>query len=95
MISIVSEPCVANSRRALMAAALLSAMVVVGPTATRAADSEQQQLVEKAKLTLDAFAADPGLRSVIRELKGPKPCSSCRSSCGVHSYSVAPAAAAC
>ena len=71
MISILSASFVATSRRALMAAAVLAAMVVVGPMPIRAADhSEQQQLVDKAKMTLDAFAADPGLRNVVRELKG-------------------------
>lgn len=59
-----------SARLALMAAVVFSAVVMVGTTPARAADGlEQQQLVEKAKMTLDAFAADSGVGDPIRELK--------------------------
>ena len=71
MTDIVSKSIVATSRRALMAAAVFSAVVLVGTTPARAADGlEQQQLVEKAKMTLDAFAADPSVSGAVRDLKG-------------------------
>lgn len=51
----------------LLAGAILIGMAVA-PTASSAADiAEQQQLVEKATLTLKAFAADPGLSAALRE----------------------------
>lgn len=51
----------------LLAGAILIGMTVA-PTASSAADiAEQQQLVDKATLTLKAFAADPGLNAALRE----------------------------
>ena len=51
----------------LLAGAILFGMTVA-PTASNAADlAEQQRLVDKATLTLEAFAADPGLKSALRE----------------------------
>lgn len=43
--------------------------LVVAPPSHGADFAEQQQLVDKARLTLDAFAADPGLAGPIREMK--------------------------
>jgi len=51
----------------LLAGAILIGMTVV-PTTSSAADiAEQQRLVDKATLTLEAFAADPGLKAALRE----------------------------
>lgn len=51
----------------LLAGAILFGMTVA-PTASNAADlAEQQRLVDKATLTLEAFAADPGLKAALRE----------------------------
>lgn len=51
----------------LLAGAILFGMTVA-PTASSAADiAEQQRLVDKATLTLKAFAADPGLNAALRE----------------------------
>lgn len=59
-------------RNSLFAWVLLMALVAVVPTLARAGDSaEQQQLVDKAKLTLEAFAADPSLNDLLRDL-GPQ-----------------------
>ena len=44
-------------------------MVAVSATPVLAAALEQQQLVEKAKMTLDAFASDHGVAGPIREIK--------------------------
>jgi len=53
-----------------MAAILLGSMVAVNAIPALAADSmEQQQLVDKAKMTIEAFAADPGVGPATRELK--------------------------
>jgi lipid-binding SYLF domain-containing protein len=54
-----------------MAAVLFGAMVAVSATPAWAADAmEQQQLVDKAKMTVETFAADPGVGPATRELKG-------------------------
>jgi lipid-binding SYLF domain-containing protein len=53
-----------------MAAVLLGSMVAVSATSALAADAlEEQQLVEKAKITIDAFAADPEVGPATREMK--------------------------
>ena len=53
--------------RFLLAGAILTGMTVA-PTTSSAADlAEQQRLVDKATLTLEAFAADPGLKAALRE----------------------------
>jgi lipid-binding SYLF domain-containing protein len=53
-----------------MAAVLIGTMVAVGTTSALAADAlEQQQLVEKAKMTVDAFAVDPDVGPSTREMK--------------------------
>lgn len=60
-----------TTRLRLMAAILLGSMVAVNAIPALAADSmEQQQLVDKAKMTVEAFAADPGAGPATRELKG-------------------------
>lgn len=49
-------------------ALLLGALITVpSPPAMAAGSAEQQQLVDKAKLTVEAFAADPGLKDALRE----------------------------
>lgn len=54
--------------RLLMGAILLGATAVPMAIPASAAEvAEQQRLVEKARLTLMAFAADPGLKSALRE----------------------------
>ena len=54
--------------RLLVGAILLSIPSMLMANPARAADiAEQQRLVEKARLTLMAFAADPGLKSALRE----------------------------
>lgn len=54
----------------LMAGALLGTMVAVGGMPTvAAAFTEQQQLVDKAKMTVEAFAADPSAGAAVRDLK--------------------------
>jgi lipid-binding SYLF domain-containing protein len=60
-----------TTRLSLMAMVLFGTMMVVGATSTPAADMmEQQQLVDKAKMTLEAFAADHSVGGPIREMKG-------------------------
>jgi lipid-binding SYLF domain-containing protein len=54
----------------LMAAVLFGSMVAFSATCALAADAlEEQQLVEKAKITIDAFAADPEVGPATREMK--------------------------
>lgn len=62
----------AQNRSASFSGLLLAGAILIGmtvaPTASNAADlAEQQRLVDKATLTLEAFAADPGLKSALRE----------------------------
>jgi lipid-binding SYLF domain-containing protein len=53
-----------------MAAVLFGSMVAFSATCALAADAlEEQQLVEKAKITIDAFAADPEVGPATREMK--------------------------
>ena len=60
-----------RTRLRLMAAILIGSIVAVSTTSAMAADSmEQQQLVDKAKMTIEAFAADPSVGPATRELKG-------------------------
>jgi len=57
-------------RLVLIAAVLIGAMAGVSTTSALAADAlEQQQLVDKAKMTIEAFAADPGVGPATREMK--------------------------
>ena len=59
-----------TTRLLLMAAVLFGAMVAVSATPALAADAvEQQQLVDKAKLTVEAFISDPSVGPATRELK--------------------------
>lgn len=70
MTSILSSSFFITPRLAFMVAGLSGTMTLVGLTPIRAAEGiEQQQLLEKAKMTLDAFAADPNVGNPIRELK--------------------------
>ena len=58
-----------RSRRWLCGSALLTVLIAMVPAHPLAADfAEQQQLVDKSKLTLEAFAGDPSLRGPLREL---------------------------
>ena len=60
-----------TTRLPLMAAILFGSVVAVCTMPALAADNlEQQQLVEKAKMTLEAFASDPSMGGPIREMKG-------------------------
>jgi SH3 domain-containing YSC84-like protein 1 len=54
----------------LVAAAVLGIVMVTAPAVSAADVTEQQQLVEKAKMTLEAFAAEPSVGSAIHDLKG-------------------------
>jgi lipid-binding SYLF domain-containing protein len=59
---------VSRLRLLLVGAVLLGATAAPMATPASAADvAEQQRLVEKARLTLLAFAADPGLQAALRE----------------------------
>lgn len=51
----------------LLAGAILIGLTVAPPTSSAADLAEQQRLVDKATLTLEAFAADPGLKAALRE----------------------------
>jgi lipid-binding SYLF domain-containing protein len=71
MAHLLSKSSIATTRLPLLAMFLFGTMVVVSATPTPAADmKEQQQLVDKAKMTLEAFASDPSLGGPIREMKG-------------------------
>jgi SH3 domain-containing YSC84-like protein 1 len=60
-----------TTRLPQMAAVLCGAMLALSATPALAADAmEQQQLVDKAKMTIEAFAADPGVGPATREMKG-------------------------
>jgi lipid-binding SYLF domain-containing protein len=70
MIHVFSKLPFITTRLPLVAAVLFGAMVAVSATPALAAPVEQQQLVDKAKMTLDAFASDPNVGPAIRDLKG-------------------------
>lgn len=58
-----------NQSGGTLVAAVLTAFVSLMPVAARSADfAEQQQLVDKAKMTLEGFAADGGLKGSIKQL---------------------------
>lgn len=64
----------AQNRRAFIHGLMLAGAVLVGTTVASTAQAasapelaEQQRLVDKATLTLKAFAADPGLQAALRE----------------------------
>ena len=62
----------ARTGRGLLVSALLAVLVVMMPAQARSTDfAEQQQIVDKAKMTLEAFGADPGLKGSIQDL-GPQ-----------------------
>ena len=59
------------TRPPLMAAALFGAMVAVSAAPVWAGVAgEQEQLVDKAKMTIEAFASDPDVGPATQELKG-------------------------
>lgn len=65
-------------------AGIVVTLVLFGPPpASSAEGATQQQLVDKAQLTLEAFAGDPGLKEALKD------------SCGARSSSADPAEAAC
>ena len=71
MMQLLSKHLCVTTRLPLRAAVLFGAMVAVSATPAWAADAmEQQQLVDKAKMTVETFAADPGVGPATRELKG-------------------------
>ena len=56
----------------LLRGTLFALLLAIMPVKAQAGDfAEQQLLVEKAKLTLEAFAADPNLKETLHEL-GPQ-----------------------
>ncbi|MFY4727830.1 lipid-binding SYLF domain-containing protein [Nitrospira sp. BLG_2] len=58
-----------NRTRGTLVATVLLGLVSLMPVTARSEDfAEQQQLVDKAKLTLDSFAADGGLKGSIKQL---------------------------
>jgi len=62
---------IAWAGQSVLALTLLTVLVAILPTQARSAGfSEQQQLVDKAKMTLEEFAADPGLKGALQDL-GP------------------------
>lgn len=58
-----------SMRLGLGAVALTIQALMIAPPSYAADFAEQQQLVDKARLTLEAFAADPSVGGPIRELK--------------------------
>ncbi|HEX4968523.1 MAG TPA: lipid-binding SYLF domain-containing protein [Nitrospiraceae bacterium] len=62
------NPRASSLMRLVVGIILLGATAMPMATPARAAEvAEQQRLVEKARLTLMAFAADPGLKAALRE----------------------------
>lgn len=56
-------------RRSLLALVLLAVFVAMIPAQVHSGDfAEQQMLVDKSKLTLEAFAADPSMKDAIGDL---------------------------
>ena len=54
-------------RRCGLASVFISLTIFVLSTPAMSAEAmEQQQLVDKAKMTMEAFAADPGLKDAVR-----------------------------
>jgi len=71
MIHLLSKHPFITTHLPLMAAVLIGTMVAGSATSALAADAtEQQQLVDKAKMTVEAFATDPGVGPATREMKG-------------------------
>ena len=71
MTHVCSKPSFITTRLPLMAAVLFGTMVAVSATPALAADAaEQQQLVDKAKMTVEAFISDPSVGPATRDLKG-------------------------
>jgi len=70
MIHLQSKRRFITTHLPFMAAALIGTMVAVSTTSALAADAlEQQQLVEKAKMTVEAFATDPEVGPATRDMK--------------------------
>jgi len=70
MSQVFSKSAIITTRFPLMAAGLFATMVAVSAMpAVAAAFTEQQQLVDKAKMTVEAFAADPSAGAAVRDLK--------------------------
>lgn len=70
MIHLLSRPLFITAGLPLMAAVLFGTVVAVSAPALAADFAEQQQLVDKAKMTVEAFISDPSVGPVIREMKG-------------------------
>jgi lipid-binding SYLF domain-containing protein len=71
MIHLLSNRSFITTRLPLVAAALIGTMIAFNATSAFAADAaEQQQLVDKAKMTIEAFASDPSVGPATREMKG-------------------------
>jgi SH3 domain-containing YSC84-like protein 1 len=70
MSHLLSQSQFSATRLPLMAAFVFGTMVAVSATSALAAGVEQQQVVDKAKMTLDTFASDPSVGPAIRDLNG-------------------------
>jgi len=71
MMTLTRNARIAWPGQSALALAVLAVLVAILPTQARSAGfSEQQQLVDKAKMTLEEFAADPGLKGSLQDL-GP------------------------
>ncbi len=70
MSQVLSKSPFITTKFPLMAAVLFGSMVAVSAMPTvAAASTEQQQLVDKAKMTVEAFTADPSAGGAVRDLK--------------------------
>jgi len=70
MTQVLSKSPFFTTRFPLMAAVLVGAIVAVsGMSTVAAAFTEQQQLVDKAKMTIEAFAADSSAGAAVRDMK--------------------------
>ncbi len=71
MIHLLSKHPFVTRGLPLMASVLFGTMLALSATPALAADAaEQQQLVDKAKMTVEAFAVDSGVGPATREMKG-------------------------
>jgi lipid-binding SYLF domain-containing protein len=70
MSHVLSKPWFTKARLPVMVATLFGAMAAASVTSAWAVEAtEQQLLVDKAKLTVETFFADPGVRREISKLK--------------------------
>ena len=65
---ISGQACIGRTGGSALALILFGALMATTPTQAFADSAEQQQLVDKAKMTLEAFMTDPGMKNSLREL---------------------------